>query len=287
MNVPFRKEPAADVPSEPPLGPNCGTVPCCVASRANQGVKDATPTCSDAAVIYMTVITPQSEINRKERSVSSFVRRRSVLRLTTGATAIALTGPGLAIMASRQAMAEQDPAAQLVQRAADQVIEAAKTSAGATREAGIRRVLEAHFDLAYMGRSTLGNYWNQATPEQRQRFLEASASAEARAYAERFGQYRGQTLTVSRINNRGNGVSIVDSKLNQTDGDPVAVQWEVRNEGQGPRIVDVKTEGVSMNMTRRADFVSFIRNHGGQVEALIDELEARAKQRTAAQQQPR
>jgi len=51
----------------------------------------------------------------------------------------------------------------------------------------------------------------------------------------------------------------------------------VRNEGQGPRIVDIRTEGVSMTMTRRADFVSYIRSHGGQVEALIDELEARAK----------
>jgi phospholipid transport system substrate-binding protein len=200
-----------------------------------------------------------------------------VLRLATGAAAIALTGPGLAVMASRQAVAEQDPAAQLVQRAADQVIEVAKANAGAAREAGIRRVLEAHFDLAYMGRSTLGRYWNQATPEQRERFLKASASAEARAYAERFGQYRGQTLTVGRINTQGNGVSIVDSKLNQSDGDPVAIQWEVRNEGQGPRIVDVKTEGVSMIMTRRADFISYIRSHGGQVELLINELEARAK----------
>jgi phospholipid transport system substrate-binding protein len=216
--------------------------------------------------------------------VSSFVRRRSVLRLATGAAAIALTGPGLAVMASRQAVAEQDPAAQLVQRAADQVIAVARANAGPTREAGILRVLEAHFDLAYMGRSTLGSYWNQATPEQRERFLKVSASAEARAYAERFGQYRGQTLTVGRINPRGNGVSIVDSKLNQSDGDPVALQWEVHNEGQGLRIVDVKSEGVSMIMTRRADFISYIRNHGGQVESLIDELEARARQRSVAQQ---
>jgi phospholipid transport system substrate-binding protein len=225
----------------------------------------------------MTVITPPSAFARKERSVSSFVRRRSVLRLATGAAAIVLTGPGLAVMTSGQAVAEQDAAAQLVQRAADQVIAAAKASAGAAREAGIRRVLEAYFDLAYMGRSTLGNYWNQATPEQRERFLKANASAEARAYAERFGQYRGQTVTVGRINPKGSNVTIVDSKLNQSDGDPVAIQWEVHNEGQGPRIVDVKTEGVSMIMTKRADFVSFIRNHGGQVEALINELEARAK----------
>jgi phospholipid transport system substrate-binding protein len=203
--------------------------------------------------------------------------------LATSAAIIALTGSGLAVMASSQAMAEQDPAAQLVQRAADQVIEVARTNTGAAREAGIKRVLEAYFDLAYMGRSTLGSYWNQATPEQQERFLKASASAEARAYAERFGQYRGQTVTVGRINPRGNGVSVVDSKLDQSNGDPVALQWEVRNEGQGPRIVDVRGEGVSMTMTRRADFISYIRNHGGQVEALIDELEARANRQTAQQ----
>ena len=208
--------------------------------------------------------------------MSSFVHRRSVLRLATGGAVISVTGPGFAVLASGRALAEQDPAGQLVQRAADQGIEVARANAGAAREAGIRRVLESYFDLPYMGRSTLGSYWNQTTPEQRQRFLKASANVEARAYAERFGQYRGQTLTVGRINARGNGVSIVDSKLTLSSGDPVAVQWEVRNEGQGPRIVDVRTEGVSMIMTRRADFVSYIRNHGGEVEALIDELEARA-----------
>jgi phospholipid transport system substrate-binding protein len=222
------------------------------------------------------VFTLLTAIARKERSVSSFVHRRSVLRLATGAAAIAVTGPGLAIMASSQAMAEQDPAAQLVQRAADQGIEAARASAGPARVAGIRRVLESYFDLAYMGRSTLGSYWNQTTPAQRERFLKASANVEARSYAERFGQYRGQTITVGRIIPRGNGVSVVDTKVTQTSGEPVNVQWEVRNEGQGPRIVDIRTEVVSMTMTRRADFVSYIRNHGGQVEPLIDELEARA-----------
>ena len=208
--------------------------------------------------------------------MSPFVHRRSVLRLAAGAAVAAVSVPGPAMVASGQALAQQDPAA-LVQKAANQAIEVARANAGPAREAGIRRVLESYFDLAYMGRSTLGSYWNQATPAQRERFLKAFAIVEARSYAERFGQYRGQTITVGRITPRGDGVSIVDSKLTQNSGDPVTVQWEVRNDGQGLRIVDVRTEGVSMTMTRRADFVSFIRNHGGQVEALIDELEARAK----------
>jgi phospholipid transport system substrate-binding protein len=74
-------------------------------------------------------------------------------------------------------------------------------------------------------------------------------------------------------------VSIVDSKLSQKNPSdpPVKLQWEVRDTGQGPRIVDVKVEGVSMVMTRRSDFNSYIQNHGGQLDALIAELEARTK----------
>ena len=69
---------------------------------------------------------------------------------------------------------------------------------------------------------------------------------------------------------------MVDSKLNQTNGQPISIQWEVRDSGQGLRITDVKIEGVSMVMTRRSDFNSFVQNNGGKVDALISELESRA-----------
>jgi phospholipid transport system substrate-binding protein len=210
--------------------------------------------------------------------VSSFIRRRSLPRLAAASAAIALIGPGIAtVVPRRAAAADHDPAGQLIQRTADQVIELVRSRTGAAREAGIMQLLLADFDLDYMGRSTLGAHWSQATPQQRQRFLNVVASAEAHSYAQRFGQYTGQTLTVSRVNARENGVSLVDSKLSQSNGEPIAIQWEVRNDGQRPRIVDVKVEGVSMLLTRRSEYNSFIRSHGGQVEPLIDELEARAR----------
>jgi len=208
--------------------------------------------------------------------VSSFVNRRNVLRLGAGAAAIALAGPGLSV-AARPAAAEQSSAAELIQRTAAQVLDLVMTKTGAAREAGILRVLETYFDLNYMVRSSLGIHWDRATPEQRERFLKAAASAEAHTYARRFGQYGGQSLTVDRAVpvTRGDGVSIVNSKLSQTDAEPIAIQWEVRTAGQGVRIVGVRIEGVSMVVTRRAEFNSFIQAHGGKVEPLIDELEAR------------
>ena len=180
---------------------------------------------------------------------------------------------GAAGFAAAPAWAVSDPS-KLIQSVADEVIQLVKgTPAGAERERGIRKVLEQSFDLPYMARAALGTHWNQASEEERQRFVKAVVSAEARAYSERFGQYGGQTLTVGRVFQRSNGTSVVDSKLNQTNGEPVKIEWEVRND----RITDVKIEGVSMVMTRRSDFNSYIQNHGGKVEPLIEELEARAK----------
>lgn len=203
--------------------------------------------------------------------------RRNILRLTAGVATVVFVGAGLSV-ASRPVAAEQNSAAQLIQRTATQVLDLVMTKTGPARESGILQVLQTNFDLNYMARISLGNHWNQTTPEQRERFLKVVASSEAHAYARRFGQYGGQRLTVDGAApmTRGDDVSVVNSKLTQTDADPIAIQWEVRSDGQRVRIVDVRIEGVSMVVTRRAEFNSFIQAHGGKVEPLISELEARA-----------
>lgn len=190
--------------------------------------------------------------------------RRVVFQLAAVAAMVAavpLVGPAVAA----------DPS-QLVQTTAQQVIEIVKTKTGADRQAAILGVLQTNFDMPAMARVALGTHWNTATEQERARFLKAVATAEAKAYSERFGQYAGQTLTIGKVTTRPNGATIVDSRLNQKSGQPIKLEWEVR----GDRITDVKVEGVSMVMTRRSDFNSYIQNHGGKVEPLVSELEARA-----------
>ena len=181
------------------------------------------------------------------------------------------------VMLAVPALAADGPAASLIEKTSTEVIDLIKTSQGAQREAGIRKVLEQSFDLSYMGQQALGKYWASTNPELQARYLKAAVGAEAHAYAERFGQYGGQTLTLGKVTTRPNGVTVVDSRLNQTNGQPIKIEWEVRDSGGAPRITDVKIEGVSMVITRRTDFTSYIQNNGGKVEALIQELENRAK----------
>ncbi len=198
--------------------------------------------------------------------------RRRVLSLMGGVAAGCASLAAL-FAGGRPARAAGDPST-LIKSVASEVIALIKsTPPGPQRESGIRKVLEQSFDLPYMARAALATHWQQTDESQRQRFLKAVVAAEAKAYSERFGQYGGQTLTVGRVFQRPNGMSVVDSKLNQTSGEPVKIEWEVRND----RITDVKIEGVSMVMTRRSDFNSYIQNHGGKVGPLIDELESRAK----------
>jgi phospholipid transport system substrate-binding protein len=170
-----------------------------------------------------------------------------------------------------------DPAAQLILDISAEVVELMKTKTGIDRQNGFQRILETKFDLPYMGQMALGKYWDGTTPEQRARFLKATATAEARAYNERFGQYGGQSVTVNKVSPRANGVFEVDSQINQPNGgEPVKLRWEVQNRGSGLRVTDVKVEGVSMVMTRRSDFSAYIQRNGGNADALIRELEARA-----------
>ena len=192
--------------------------------------------------------------------------RRLAFRLAAGAAVAFAAMPALA----------NDPAAELVSATAAQAIDIIKTTTAAQRQAAIQQVLQTRFDLPYMAQTALGTHWAKATPEQQARFVKATETAEAKAYSERFGQYSGQTLAVGKTTARPNGVFIVDSRLNQTNGQPIKLEWEVRQLPAGLRITDVKIEGVSMVMTRRSDFNSYIQQNGGKVQPLIDELEARA-----------
>ena len=69
----------------------------------------------------------------------------------------------------------------------------------------------------------------------------------------------------------------VDSNVDSlADLPALKLSWEVRDTGQGPRIVDIKVAGVSLFMTRRSEFNAVIQKSGGQIEPLVAELEARA-----------
>ena len=150
-----------------------------------------------------------------------------------------------------------------------------KTRTGASHEAAFREVLRHNFDLPYMGRKALGIHWNDASEQQQARILVALETADVRAFNERLDKLADCTLTIVKVVPRPNSVWIVDSLFSHTSGLSIKVEWEVRDNGLGPRITDVRIAGVSTLLTKRSEFNSYIVSNGGAIEPLVKELEVR------------
>ena len=196
----------------------------------------------------------------------SGLRRLMATLLVAGTAALLLAHP---------TSAAADPG-KLIEQLIAEISDIARTKTGAARQAAMRQVVRDKFDLPALGRSALGAYWNQASEPQRARFLAAVEVTEARAYGERLGRHAGYSVTITRVNPRVDGTWLVESRLDQAGGSPIAIQWEVHQGAGSLRVGDVRVEGISMALILRADYGAYILSSAGQVEPLVRKLEARA-----------
>jgi phospholipid transport system substrate-binding protein len=180
-----------------------------------------------------------------------------------------------AFLAAPSAQAAADPG-KLIEQLIAEISDIARTKTGADRQTAMRQVVQDKFDLASVGRAALGTYWDQASEQQRARFLAAVEASEARAYSERLGRHAGYSVTIIQVKPRAEGSWLVASRLNQQGGSPIAVEWEVHQSERGLRVGDVRVEGISLALIMRTDYSAVILANAGQVEPLVRKLEARA-----------
>ncbi len=126
----------------------------------------------------------------------------------------------------------------------------------------------------------LGRYWRRASDEERKAFIEAFQRAIVHRFLPLLTEFSGGRLSVGHIrpDPKNPALSTVTSRLLRPQGEPVRVEWRIRREGGQYQIVDVVAEGVSIAITLRSEYSSFIRQHGGDVGALTESL----RQRVAA-----
>jgi phospholipid transport system substrate-binding protein len=183
-----------------------------------------------------------------------------------------------ALMFVMPAWAVADPS-RLVKSVTAEVVDIVNTKSGVSRDAAIRQVLRNNFDWPYMAREALGRHWNEASEQQRARFLAALEATEGRAYIDRLVKLAEYSLTVDRVVPQSSQSWTVDSVLSKSSGQPIRLEWQVRDNGQGPRIADIKVSGISMFQIKRLEFQSYIQASGGSVEPLVKALEVRAAAR--------
>lgn len=197
---------------------------------------------------------------------------------------VALAGLAAAAIGAAWSVAAADTAAEgkaFIENLAEQAI-AALTPPGISRderEARARSLLTDNFAVPTIGQFVLGRHWRSASPEERAEYLRLFEELIVVTYVDRFSRYSGERLNVTNaVVDQQSGDVLVYSQITRPAGGPVQVAWRVRRMPPSFKVVDVLVEGVSMGQTQRSDFASVIRNNGGALSALLDEMRRRVRQ---------
>lgn len=200
--------------------------------------------------------------------------RRTILASMAAVAVSALFAAGL------RAETPAGDAEQFIKGLASQAIKELGDKGVSPEERGqrFRKLFVKHFDVPTIARWVLGRYWPSATSEQRQQYLALFEEMIVVTYSERFVELGEDVFSVTEAQAKGEQDIIVRSKLERPNYDSrVQLDWRVRVREGELRILDVMVEGVSMGQTQRSEFASVIRNNGGTIDGLIEELRKRSK----------
>jgi len=141
--------------------------------------------------------------------------------------------------------------------------------------------LVAKTDVALLSRLVLGRHWQQLDDEQKVRYQELFDAVVMRTLARRLNQFAKDAqgsiedhFMLVGSAPAGKRDILVRSTVQQS-GDSLSVDWRLREGDDGPVIIDVIIEGVSLLVSQRSEFAAVIERSN--MEGLLAELQARAE----------
>ena len=132
-------------------------------------------------------------------------------------------------------------------------------------------VIGTTFDLPAMTRISVGPRWTSIPREQQAALVDAFSRMTIATYATRFDGYSGERFEVDPgVDTRGTG-SVVHTRIIQSKGEPVTLDYLMRKSGSAWKVVDVYLTGtISELATRRSEFNGIL--DAGGPQALVGSL---------------
>ena len=186
--------------------------------------------------------------------------------------------PAAAASAAAQSAAEDSPS-QVIQTAADGLLKALDADRQTYRnnpskvQALVDQYIQPHVDTAFCAQLVLGKYWRTATPQQRDRFINAFYHSMLNNYGVAIVEFTSNTLKVypTRVGADTQNAT-VRTEMMRTSGPPVSVNYYMHRTADGWKAWDVVIDGVSYIMSYRQDFQPQLAQQGG-LDAVINRLE--------------
>jgi len=146
----------------------------------------------------------------------------------------------------------------------------------AERQAMLEDLFRRGFDLDAIGRSVLGRYWKQATPEQQAAYRQVYPDYVVRTYARQLADETVSGFSITGVRAVSDQEVLVETTIERLDGPALRYDWSVRSDAGEHKITDIVVEGISLLTTQRADFASIARVQG--IDGLIQALKKKLAQ---------
>lgn len=203
------------------------------------------------------------------------MKRRLFTALCSGLLALGMSGAALA--------ADEAPEA-LIQRVANEVLDAVKADKS-IKTGDTARVIELvdskvlpNMNFQRMTASAVGRAWREATPEQQKRLQEEFKTLLVRTYSGALAQVSDQTINLKPFRGSPDDKEVVVRTEVRGKGNPIQLDYRLEKTpgvGAGWKIYDVNVLGVWLVETYRGQFSQEINAKG--VDGLIESLSARNK----------
>jgi phospholipid transport system substrate-binding protein len=134
------------------------------------------------------------------------------------------------------------------------------------------------YDMPLLTRLVVGPPWRSLSADDQQALVQAFGDYSTAVYASRFKSYSGEQFVVDPASaSSASGDAIVHTKLLPHGGDPVELDYLLRQEPSGWRIIDVLLNGTISEMAeRRSEYSSTLRDGGA--AALVQLLRQKTAQ---------
>jgi phospholipid transport system substrate-binding protein len=137
-------------------------------------------------------------------------------------------------------------------------------------------VLDAAFDLPLMARIAVGPDWQSLNPDEQRRVIEAFRRFSVTTYAARFDGFSGEQFEIETVAPVSGGDQVVSTKLVRPSDTPVQLNYRLRTDGGGWRIIDVYLNGtISQLANYRSEFGATLRSLGA--DGLIQLIEQKTE----------
>jgi phospholipid transport system substrate-binding protein len=180
--------------------------------------------------------------------------------------------------AAAASQAAQEQPSQVIQSAANDMLKALDGNREAYQrdpskvQSLVDQYLLPHFDTQFAAQLVLGRAWRNATPQQRQRFIDAFYHSMLNNYGTALVNFKSNMLRVYPTHYAaGTENAVVRTEVMRTNGSPVSVVYYLHMTAQGWKAWDVHIDGISYVMSYRQDFQSQIAQQG--LDAVINRLE--------------